>query len=132
MSDHNVDVEVLPVKDSSNERPIPTAWRPILRKIASSLCAHDYQLKTGVASVEVVSPETALHIQNYIQSYGATLVDLPEESWASSVCIWSGSDWEALVDLWTQEESRSDLVLSLRVTEVESGFSFKIYMVYVP
>ena len=132
MSSHNVSSEVLAVKDESAQRPIPTAWRPILREIVGALSSRDYQLKRGLSRVAAVPAETALHIQNYIQDYGATLVKLPEEAWASSVCIWMGDYWDVLLDLWTQEEGQSDLVLSARVTEAGFDFAFKIQMVYVP
>ena len=132
MSDRNFDPEVLAIKDESNERPIPTAWRPALRSIVSAFAKRDYSLSAGVSGVEPISPETAAHTQSYIEDYGATLVELPDETWESSVCIWTGSHWDALIDLWTQEEGRSDLVLGAHVAEGRPGFSFKIHMVYVP
>jgi hypothetical protein len=60
------------------------------------------------------------------------LVDLPEATWQTSVAMWYGSFWDVLVDLWTAEEGRSDLVLHGRVTESDSGVRFSIHMVYVP
>ena len=132
MSDRRSGAEVLAVKDGAQERPIPTTWRPVFRDIVNSFVEHDYCLKAGVSGVEAVSANTAAHIQKCIQNYGASLVELPEETWDSSVCIWSGSHWDVLVDLWTQTEGRSDLVLSARVADVGPGFVFKIHMVYVP
>jgi hypothetical protein len=35
----------------------------------------------------------AMQICMYIQEYGAKLVSLPEESWATSLCIWMGDHW---------------------------------------
>ena len=92
----------------------------------------DYPWSVGVPGVSPVPLETAEHIEKYIQNYGEELVELPEETWDSSVCIWMGDRWDALVDLWTSSEGRSDLVLSLRVSEAGSGFHFDVYMVYVP
>ena len=132
MSERSSGAEVLAVKDESRERPIPTAWRPVFRDIVNAFVERDYHLRVGVLGVEAVSVDTAVHIENYIQNYGATLVALPEEVWDSSVCIWSGRHWDALVDLWTQAEGRSDLVLSVRVTDINPGFAFRIQMVYVP
>jgi hypothetical protein len=43
-----------------------------------------------------------------------------------------GHRWEALVDLWTAAEGRSDLALSLHVRDTESGPEFEVVMVYVP
>jgi hypothetical protein len=126
------DSQVLAVKDEEAELAIPTAWRPVIEKIVSAFVRHDYQLTSGVHGVKPVSPETADQIRSYISEYGEELSELPEETWASSVCIWMGSQWDALIDLWTLSEGRSDLVLSLKVAEGNDGFEFSIYMVYVP
>ncbi len=76
--------------------------------------------------------ETATQIRTYIEEYGAKLVPLPQASWTTSVCIWMGDYWDALIDLWTEEEGRSDLVLRVHVSEVGSEPLVTIYMVYVP
>lgn len=124
--------DIVAVKDPDSERPIPSAWRPVLMAIVGALSRHDYQLSAGILGVAPVSEETAEHIKRYIASYGDRLTDLPEESWSSSVCIWNGHAWDCLIDLWTVGEGRSDLVLSVQVTESQVGFSYSIYMVYVP
>jgi len=124
--------EVLAVKDGTQERPIPTAWRPVFREIVNAFVKQDYWLKGSESGVDCVSPDTATQVQNYIENYGATLVKLPEETWKSSVCIWSEGHWDVLVDLWTQEEGQSDLVLSARVTDAHPGYAFQVQMVYVP
>jgi hypothetical protein len=64
--------------------------------------------------------------------YGETLVELPRETWESSVAQWMGAHWDVLVDLWTEGEGRRDLVLDARVHETESGFRFEVRLVYVP
>ena len=69
----------------------------------------DYRLSAGVPGVAPVTDDTAAHIEKYIENYGEALVELPEETWDSSVCIWQGKCWDALVDLWTRAEGRSDL-----------------------
>ncbi|PND39085.1 hypothetical protein C1O66_17175 [Paucibacter aquatile] len=120
------------VKDLASERPIPSAWRPVLKQIVSDLAQHDYQLSKGIAEVAPVSAETADQIRNYVASYGATLTELPDETWISSVCMWNGKRWDALIDLWTLGEGRSDLLLAVQVTESEHGFAYAVYMVYVP
>lgn len=124
--------EVVAVKDETEQRAIPTAWRPVLKEIVSALKSGDYGLKVRIPGVESPPLETAEHIRNYIAAYGATLIDLPEECWNSSVCLWQRTHWDALVDLWTEEEGRSDLVLSTRISEVPQGYAFEIHMVYVP
>jgi hypothetical protein len=126
------DAEVLAVKDESHQLPIPSAWRPVIRQIVSAFVQRDYRLSSGVRAVAPVAVDTAAHIEKYIDNYGETLVELPEKTWESSVCIWQGKSWDALVDLWTRAEGRSDLVLSLRILEDHTDFQFQIHMVYVP
>jgi len=120
------------VKDEDAERPIPTVWRDIIKDIVSAFVQKDYELKSKLDFVESISKSDAAYIENNIDAYGATLVALSDETWNSSVCIWMGDCWDVIVDLWTAEEGRSDLVLRLKVTESKSDFIFKIYMVYVP
>ena len=127
----NSPTEILAKKDQF-QHAIPTVWRQVLRSIANAFAARDYGLATGLSGVEQVSPDTALHIRDSIHSYGATLVSLPDETWNSSVCMWYATHWDVLIDLWTLEEGRSDLVLNARVTETVNGYCFKIHMVYVP
>jgi hypothetical protein len=43
-----------------------------------------------------------------------------------------GQHWDILVDLWTAEEGRSDLVLGGKVVEGSAGPRLTIDMVYVP
>jgi hypothetical protein len=114
------------------ERPIPTAWRGVLQDIVEAFVAGDYRLERGIASVEPVSTETAVRIAGNLRDFGATLVALPEATWISSVCIWFGDHWDALIDLWTRDEGPSDLVLHVRVADASPGFYFKIHLVYVP
>jgi len=85
-----------------------------------------------VPKVAPVSDDTAAHIRDYVQDYGATLAALPEAPWETSVCMWAGNHWNVVVDLWTEEEGRSDLVLQLRVRENRVGEIVEVHMVYVP
>ncbi len=124
--------EVPVVKDEESEHPIPIAWRPIFVDIISAFVKKNYQLATGLDGVSSVSEETANHIKEYIEDYGEELIKLPEETWDSSVCIWMGTHWDVLVDLWTAEEGRSDLVLGARVAESNNGYIVNVDMVYVP
>ena len=123
--------EVLALKNEA-EGPIPTAWRETLSAIVEAFATGDYGLEKGVANVAPVSAEIASRIHKYLQDYGATLIALPDATWGSSVCIWYGDHWDALVDLWTQEEGQSDLVLHVRVSEASSSFLIQIHLVYVP
>lgn len=128
----NANTEVPVTKDSEKEGPIPSAWRPILKGIVDAFVSHDYRLSIGISGVAPVSEKTATQIREYINQYGATLVGLPPDSWDTSVCIWMGANWDALVDLWTKEEGKSDLVLQVHVSEVCGEYVVAVYMVYVP
>lgn len=60
------------------------------------------------------------------------LIELPDETWESSICMWMGNHWDVLIDLWTEAEGRSDLVLSAQVTESDNSFVVNVDMIYVP
>ena len=124
--------EVPITKDTEDEGLIPSAWRPVLTQIVDAFVRHDYCLSDGVPGVAPVLEETAAQIERYIKNYGATLIQLPKESWNTSVCIWMGDRWDALIDLWTAEEGSSDLVLQVRISETSDGYVVTVYMVYVP
>jgi hypothetical protein len=94
---------------------------------------HDYQLNAGVPGVAPVSEKTAEHIKKlHPRLLSRVGLRCREKTWASSVCIWQGDRWDALIDLWSLSEGRSDLVLSLQISEAQGGFEFVVYMVYVP
>lgn len=113
----------------SDQKGIPAHWRQTFREIVSAFVAGDYG--RTVSAVEPISIETAAQIRCYIRDYGATLVTLPEETWDSSVCIWTGAHWDTLIDLWTEEEGRSELVLHAQVSE-DPTLAVKVHLVYVP
>jgi hypothetical protein len=131
MSDASSDLPP-PVKDESAAHPIAGAWRPMICKVVQCFVAGDYGLRAGVSGVEPVSSKTAEHIRAYVADYGARMVDLPADSWQTSVAQWYGTHWDILVDLWTAEEGPSDLVLAGRVVESSAGPRLTIHWVYVP
>ena len=121
-----------PVKDENTTHPIPSAWRATLRDIVKAFVRGDYALAAGGHSVASVSSATAEQVRRYIADYGETLVELPNETWETSVSQWMGTHWDVLVDLWTLESGASDMVLSARVFEIENGFQIEIDSVHVP
>lgn len=120
------------LKDSDAQHAIAGAWRPMLREVVRRFVAGDYGLAQGVPGVEPVSTATADQIRDYVSEYGASLVELPDDTWHTSVAQWMGGHWDIMVDLWTAEEGRSDLVLGGKVVETSSGPRLSIHMVYVP
>jgi hypothetical protein len=131
MSDTAAD-GLLAVKDPNKAHPIAGAWRPMLCEVVRRFVQEDYHLARGVRGVEPVSAATAEQVRNSLAEYGCTLIDLPEETWQTSVAQWMGTHWEIVVDLWTAEEGRSDLVLAGDVAEISAGPRFTVRMVYVP
>jgi hypothetical protein len=128
MDKNKMTEEIKAVKNDEAELPIPDAWRPVIKNIAHGISEDNFE----ISGVEPISEETRKQIRDYIKSYGATLVELSDDTWKTSVCIWMGNQWDVLIDLWTKEEGCSDLVLSLNITENEDGYKFNVYMVYVP
>jgi hypothetical protein len=121
-----------PLKDPENAHPIPESWRPVLERIVETLTQGDYEISTPLAFVAPLSTSTAEQIREYIADYGETLIDLPNETWHTSVCQWMETHWDLLVDLWTAESGRSDLVLAVRVFEGDGDYRFEIDSVHVP
>jgi hypothetical protein len=122
----------LALKDPDNAHPIASAWRVMLCAVVRCFVAGDYCLARGVVGVEPVTAATAEQIRDCLTQYGATLVELPEDTWQTSVAQWMGTHWQILVDLWTAEEGRSDLVLDGNVAETSEGSRLTIHLVYVP
>lgn len=120
------------IKDSENQQPIAGIWRGSLRKIVQAFVVGDYSLSQGIEGVEPLDRASAEQIKDYITDYGATLIDLPDDTWKTSVSLWYENHWELLIDLWTAEEGRSDMVLHCWVREVDDGYRIKICLVYVP
>lgn len=116
-------------KDGENEIAVPQAWRPKLAAIVDALIQGGEPLLPQVIRQD---PDVWASAQDTIRAYGAHLKRLPDESWNSSVCIWYGDFWDVLVDLYTEEEGRSDLVLQVHVYEVGDGYRYEVVLVYVP
>ncbi|WP_172572425.1 DUF7668 domain-containing protein [Vibrio vulnificus] len=123
--------EVLVVKDEV-QRPIPTVWRQTFCQIVSSFVDHDYLLNRSIEGLVPVAQDIADQIEIYVKDYDENLVALPEQTWDSSVCMWMGTHWDVLIDLWTETEGLSDLVLQAKVFESKDGYKYQIEMVYVP
>ncbi|WP_438839260.1 DUF7668 domain-containing protein [Acinetobacter haemolyticus] len=83
----------------------------------------------GVQNIEL---EYLQEIAENIINYGETLVSLPDETWNSSQAYWMGFCWDIILDLFTEREGRSDLILSMRVFETNGVFEYSIQDIYVP
>lgn len=121
--------ETVVTKDGENEVPVPQAWRSTLTAIVDALIQGG---EPSLPQVSLQSPDVWASAQENIRAYGAHLRKLPDESWNSSVCIWYGDYWDVLVDLYTEEEGRSDLVLQVHVYEAGDEYRYEVVLVYVP
>jgi hypothetical protein len=122
-----------PVKDTESEGSVPEVWRSTLRAIVDSLVRRDAVLADGLPAVDAVSvAETQIFLQAVADYGDVTLIPLPDEAWDTSVTRWCGDRWSCLVDLWTEDEGRSDLVLDVDVFEYGSEYRFRVHLVYVP
>ncbi|TDO56708.1 hypothetical protein EV651_11295 [Kribbella sp. VKM Ac-2571] len=124
--------EVGPLKDEV-QTAVPHVWQETLAAIVDSLIRGESRIGESIDNVEPMSEEVSNRCRDNVASYGSTLIRLPEATWSTSVAMWQGDHWACLVDLWTAEEGRSDLVLDVAVSEdSETAFRFRPYLVYVP
>ncbi len=121
----SVDVE----KDENTERPVPTAWRAILARIADAFTAGEAPTGDDIRKVE--SKTLLINVDN-IGAYPDAIGRLAEETWKSSVYIWALDHWEVLVDLSTTDGKSSDLVLHVDVYEAGENYEFEPGLIYVP
>ncbi len=124
--------EIRVEKNEEEELPIPHLWRPIFKAIVNAFVQEDYGLSVGVKNVNPVSENTAEQIKEYIEDYGEKLIELPNETWDTSVYICYGNYWNVFIDLFTEDEGLSDLVLSAEVREFKSEYIVDVQLVYVP
>jgi hypothetical protein len=120
------------LKDPSGQQPIPTVWRETLAAIVERIRHGDREFQSGPPNVTNRNDNVSRYMEESLTAYGATLTALPESTWQTSVCQWMDGFWEVYVDLYTEQEGRSDLVLFLLVRESGLGFVFEIQGIYVP
>ncbi len=75
----------------------------------------------GIPGVSPVSDYVAEHIEAYVKHYGETLIELPEETWKSSVCIWTGHHWDAINRRWFQLRHPHGVCALIHAPDVVGG-----------
>lgn len=120
------------IKDEDASHPIAGSWRSVLCDIVRALSEDDYELARGIEGVESISLDLAAQNRDYVTDYGETLVELPDEAWVTSCAQWMGTHWDLLIDLYTEGEGASDLVLTGRMIDVNGKYRFTLELVYVP
>ena len=119
-------------KNEEEELPIPHIWRPTFKAIVSAFIKKDYKLCNEIKNVNTISDKTAEQIKEYIEDYGEELIELPNDTWDSSVYIYYGNYWNILIDLYTKDEGLSDLVLNTEIREDNNEYIFDVKLVYIP
>ena len=122
----------LPVKDEENELPIPVVWRDTILALGQCLNVRDFRFETAPENVDRLSADCAETSRYQINSYGCAKVKISDQSWDSSIYIFTGNHWELLVDLIDTNGNSTDLVLPIQVEESETGYVFKPGFIFVP
>ncbi|CAD9196341.1 DUF7668 domain-containing protein [Acinetobacter bohemicus] len=119
--------------DAEFQSPIPSIWRDCIIQIIEAFKDKDLARLNTLPYVQSIDLAYAAEIAENIDAYGAHLMSLAEEAWHTSVCLYMESEsWQAIIDLFTVEEGRSDLILDLFIVKKENQFIFQINNIYVP
>lgn len=111
---------------------IPSIWRETIYQIVEAFKDSDLESLNHINGVRNIALEDAKEIASNIKEYGEILISLPIETWSTSECQRVGESWQVFIDLFTEAEGRSDLVLFIVVFEKEGKFDFEIQDIYVP
>lgn len=121
-----------PLKDLEQEHPVPARWRRTIEGIVAAISKGDLASAKATSEVEEVAELTWQRVLRTISRSEVTVVAMSQEAWASAVTQWMGGYWDVMVDLPVEGPAPTDLVLSIRVSEVSGGYRFKVLGVYVP
>lgn len=121
-----------PIKDHGEYHPVASEWHTTLKSIVDAFVAGDYGLQCGPPRVLSPSVSDSDYLRSAVDAYGESLCPLPDESWNSSVMYWAVHHWVVIVDLWTVEAGRSDMVMECFVRESDDGYTFEVSSIYVP
>jgi|SRR5690242_7377736 hypothetical protein len=97
-----------------------------LRRLVSDLVERRY---SQIASDGRIGRLTVDELERAVREYGRTLTELPDEGFADSDVIPLDADPSVCavnIPLWTREEGRSDLTLSLTVRNVAGTVTVEI------
>ncbi len=106
--------------------PMDTKFRDPIRLLVEELVqGHFAQLERDGRSGRLSADE----LQEALREYGRTIITLPDEALnLADVHSVAGqrTRWAVDVPLWTAEEGRSDLTLSLTISESRDGVRLEI------
>ncbi|MDT5268362.1 MAG: hypothetical protein QOH49_548 [Acidobacteriota bacterium] len=110
---------------------VPEFLIPAIREVVHELAAGNYE---GLAADGRAGRLTAGELREAVRQYGRTLVELPDEG-LQYIWVYEQQErentWGVDVDLWTAEEGRSDLTLSLLMEQNASGVRTEIENLHV-
>lgn len=118
--------------ESSEAGPIPLRFRPLIEEVVGRLAAGDFEgiLRDGLVRDD--SPDFAY----WLEDYPATLAPLPADAWARERAfaqrLDDDSGWYFRLDLWTQEEGRSDLGMEGELYDEVGGHRLRLDNIHVP
>jgi hypothetical protein len=104
------------VYDAGDAGPIDPDIQRLLRKLVQDLADAKYD---DIAADGRGGRLTPVELHSLIHNYGRTLITLPDEAWSLvDVYLIAGQPDVVAMDipLWTKEEGRSDLTLSVTIT----------------
>lgn len=119
-------------KNEEIEQPIPSEWREVLALIVEDIRRRGLKSKMVRGFECEVDSKDVNFIYENVDAYGDTLTPLPDDAWRTSICRWMGRYWQLLIDLFTDEEGQSDLVLFVDAYENGNSYRFQVRSVHVP
>ena len=111
--------------------PITTRLREAVGGVVDALVFARFQ---ELAADGRAGRHTADELEQAVREYGRTLVALPEEAWGlvNVYRLEDGAGVALEVPLWTAEEGRSDLTLSVTLSERDGVVAIEIDDLHVP
>ena len=103
---------------------IAATFRPAIRSIVYCLVTRQFHLLEEDGRIGRL---TKAELAEGIDEYGRTLTELPEQAWDFGDTFelqGNVNAWTVDVNLWTEEEGRSDLTLSLAIFKLGDGSIF--------
>ena len=115
------------------EHPIPQDLRAVFEQIVLAFVEGDYRLAgRDIGRVASIDDELSAFIAESVSAYGSSLAPLNPKVWERSIYAHdTGERWSVLVDLTTEDEEVSDLVLHADLI-LEPDLSIRVWSVHVP
>lgn len=114
------------------EVPIPEHFRDGIRDVVRQLAGGNY---ADLVADGRAGSFTAELLQNAMGQFNLTLLELPDDVWASPYAVAFYNErhklWSIDVPLWTEEEGLSDFTLQLSASDADAGTKLVIEELHV-